>query len=100
MKLFEAIVFGVLTYAGCAGMIWFGVQGMLALPPELRNPGNERYLPLIYFDRLSHWGRLSVVCQGLSLLVMIGGMCLLFGLAISIPFPPPHAAAAAAPAVP
>jgi len=100
MKLYEAIFFGLLTYAGCAGGLWFGVQGLLSLPPELQNPTLGRYRPLIYFNRLSHWGRVSVVCQGLSFLVMIGGMCLLFGLAISIPFPNARTAGVAERAVP
>jgi hypothetical protein len=93
MKLYEAIFFGLVTYAGVAGFMRFYVQSVTALPEELRNPGFERYRPLIYFDRLTPRGRISVVCAVLSMAVMIGGMCLLFGLAISIPFPPPHAAA-------
>jgi hypothetical protein len=93
MKLYEAIFFGLVTYAGAAGFLWFYMQSVTALPAELRNPGFERYRPLIYFNRLSFHGRASVICAGLSILVMFGGMMLLFGLAISIPMPPPHAVA-------
>jgi hypothetical protein len=94
MKLYEAIFCGLVTYAGVAGFLWFYTQSVTALPKELRNPGFERYRPLIYFDRLTPHGRISVICAGLSMAVMIGGMILLFSVATSIPWPATHAVAA------
>jgi hypothetical protein len=85
MKLYEAILYGLVTYAGAAGFLWFHMQATTDLPVELRYSAGQPYGALIYFSRLSAHGRISLACSWLSLLAMFGGMMLLFGLAATIP---------------
>jgi hypothetical protein len=85
MKLYEAIFCGLVTYAGVAGFLWFHMQAITDLPREKRLAGLGRYNTLIYFPMLSAHGKRSAVCSWLSLLVMFGGMMLLFGVVVTIP---------------
>jgi hypothetical protein len=82
MKLYEAIFYGLMTYAGAAGFMWFLMKAIQTAPRD--DPG-QRSMWGPKLSNLSDLGRMSVVCGALSLLIMVGGLMLLYGVAVSIP---------------